>query len=489
MNLEKEKSMSMHHLKASAAVAALVLLAGGSAARAEEEVSLSAADQTDLAITIYNQGLAQVRDRRQLALAAGVSRVHFAGVAAQIQPSTSLLKAPGLRLIEQNFDYDLLTPAKLLSKAVGENVRIYRTHPSTGEDTVEVATVLSGEGGAILKIGDRIEILSEAGLPGRIVFDKIPPNLRAEPTLTVLLETERAFEEEVELTYLTSGIGWRADYVGQLDKDAKKLDLQAWITLNNRSGATYKNAELKLVAGDVNRARDRRQLLQAPTGTRAQTLEQEAREEQLGDYHLYTVPERTTIKHNQQKQVALFHAGEVTVSKEYRMYKWGDWGSGPNQFENAEVRIRLENTKKAGLGLPIPQGIMRFYMDDADGNAQFVGEDRVRNLPVERGQWFMLGAAFDVTVSHKRTFFDSQCREVAKRLRCTYEVEMEATLKNAREGSVGVAYSKQFEGKWEVLEESAKHEKENDRTALWRIEIPAEGMVKLTYRYKDGLIE
>lgn len=481
--------MSKHHLKATTAVVALGLMLGGSAALADGEVSLSAADQSDLAITIYNQGLAQVRDRRRLTLPAGRSRVHFGGVAAQIQPSTALFEAPGLRLIEQNFDYDLLTPAKLLSKAVGQTVRIYRTHPTTGEDTIEQAMVLAAEGGAVLKIGDRIEILSAAGLPGRIVFDKIPPNLRAEPTLSMSLEAAQAFADEVELTYLTSGIAWRADYVGQLDKDAKKLDLQAWITLNNRSGVAYTNAELKLVAGDVNRIRDRRQLAQAPAGARTQSLEQAARQEQLGDYHLYTIPERTTIKHNQQKQVALFHAGQVLVSKEYRMHKWGDWGSGPDQFENAEVRIRLENTKKAGLGVPMPQGIMRFYLDDMDGNAQFVGEDRVRNLPVERGQWFTLGQAFDVTFSHQRTYFDSQCREVAKRLRCTYEVEMEVTFKNARKEAVEVVYLKEFDGKWEMLSESAKHEKENDRTALWRIEIPAEGALKLSYRYKDGLLD
>lgn len=481
--------MSKHHLTATTTAALLALMVGGSPVRAGEEVNLSASDQTDLAITIYNQGLAQVRDRRRLALAKGVTRVHFGGVAAQIQPATALFEAPGLRLIEQNFDYDLLTPAKLLSKAVGQTVRIYRTHPSTGEDTSEEAMVLAAEGGAVLKIGDRIEILSAAGLPGRIVFDKIPPNLRAEPTLSMTLEAATTFEDEVELIYLTSGIAWRADYVGQLDKDAKKLDLQAWITLNNRSGVAYTNAELKLVAGDVNRVRDRREVARAPAGARTQSLKQAARQEQLGDYHLYTVPERTTIKHNQQKQVALFHAGAVSVSKEYRMYKWGDWGSGPDQFENAAVRIRLDNTKKAGLGLPMPQGIMRFYMDDMDGHAQFVGEDRVRNLPVDRGQWLRLGQAFDVTFSHKRTYFDSQCREVAKRLHCTYEVEMEVTFKNARKEVVDVVYLKEFEGKWEMLSEGAKHEKENDRTALWRIEIPAEGALTLSYRYKDGLFD
>ena len=481
--------MSKHNLTATTAAAFLALMIASSSAWAEEEVNLSASDQTDLAITIYNQGLAQVRDRRRLVLAKGFTRVHFGGVAAQIQPATALFEAPGLRLIEQNFDYDLLTPAKLLAKAVGETVHIYRTHPSTGEDTIEEATVLAADGGAVLKIGDRIEVLSAAGLPGRIVFDKIPPNLRAEPTLSMSLEAGKAFEDEVELTYLTSGIAWRADYVGQLDKDAKKLDLQAWITLNNRSGVAYINAELKLVAGDVNRVRDSRKLDRAATGVRTQSLEHAARQEQLGDYHLYTIPERTTIKHNQQKQVALFHAGEVSVSKEYRMYKWGDWGSGPDQFENAEVRMRLDNTKKAGLGLPMPQGIMRFYMDDMDGNAQFVGEDRVHNLPVDRGQWFMLGQAFDVTFSHKRTYFDSQCREIGKRLRCTYEVGMEVTLKNARKEAVDVVYLKEFDGKWEMLSESAKHEKENDRTALWRIEIPAEGAVTMSYRYKDGLFD
>lgn len=481
--------MSIYHSKFATAVGVLALMLGTLAASAEEEVSLSAADQSDLAITIYNQGLAQVRDRRGLALGAGIVRVHFGGVAARIQPSTALLKASGLRLIEQNFDYDLLSPAKLLSKAVGETVRIYRTHPTTGVDTVETATVLSAQGGAVLRIGDRIEILSPAGLPGRIVFDKIPPNLRAEPTLSMLLEAGEAFEDQVELTYLTDGISWQADYVGQLDKDAKKLDLQAWITLNNNSGVAYNNAELKLVAGDVNRVYDPQVEEVVVTGARLKTLAQAPREEQLGDYHLYTVPERTTIKNNQQKQVALFHASQVDVTKEYRLLKSGDWALGPDRFENAQVRIRLENTEEAGLGLPIPQGIMRFYLNDTDGNAQFVGEDYVQNLPVDRGQWFRLGEAFDVTVSHKRTFFDSRCRAVAKRQRCTFEVEMETSMKNARKEAVVLVYSKIFSGKWELLTESSKHDKEDTRTAQWRVEIPAEGEVILSYRYKDGLID
>ncbi len=469
-------------------ILALVLYLGASVAFAGSEVKLSAADQEDLAITIYNGGIAQVRDVRKLKLPAGVSKVHFGGVSARIRPSTALLEAGGLSLIEQNFDYDLLTPQKLLSKAVGQTVRIYRTHPTTGVDTVEEALVLSAEQGAVLRIGNRIEILSASGLPGRIVFEKIPPNLRAEPTLSMTLRAAEAFDDRVELTYLTGGLTWRADYVGQLDKDGTELDLQAWITLNNSSGVAYRNAALKLLAGNVNQVRAQVRALQTQARARQGAVET-SRREQLGDYHLYTVPERTTIRHNQQKQVALFHASGVKVRKEYRITKSGNWARGSDVFDNAETRIHMANTKKAGLGLPIPQGIMRFYMDDVDGNAQFVGEDRVRNLPVDRGQWFTLGQAFDLTVSHERSFYEETCRVVNKRRRCTYEVELVATLKNAKKEPATINYRKIFGAKWEMVSESAKSQKEDDRTVFWQVEIPAGGEIKLTYRYRDGLLD
>ena len=220
-----------------------------------EEIKSTLKDQQEISLTVYNQNLALIRDVRVVPLQKGVNRIAVREVSAQIRPETAIitnLNSPSaLSLLEQNFDYDLLTPQQLLQKYVGRQVKVVKTHPTTGAEKELAATVLSANNGVVLKIGDRIE----TGIPGRIVYDQVPDNLRDRPTLSILANSKLSNKQTLELSYLSGGLGWKADYVAKLDQDDRFLDLNGWVTLNNQSGASYKNAKLQLVAGDVNRVR------------------------------------------------------------------------------------------------------------------------------------------------------------------------------------------------------------------------------------------
>ena len=234
-----------------AAAALLVVTLSAGPAQAQEQRS-TLADQQEVAVTIYNDNLALVKDVRKVPLKAGASALAFRDVSARMRAETALMRSlssPGaLRVQEQNFDFDLLTPQKMLEKYVGKQVKVVRTHPTTGAETVETATVLSANNGVVLQIGQRIE----TGVPGRLVFDDVPPNFRDRPTRVMNLQNTGPAQQDVELSYLTGGLSWKADYVVELNAAEDALDVSGWVTLTNTSGATYRNARLQLVAGDVN---------------------------------------------------------------------------------------------------------------------------------------------------------------------------------------------------------------------------------------------
>lgn len=344
-------------------------------------------DQQEVAVTIYNNNLALVKDQRKLKLASGQVALAFRDVSAQIRPETALLRsvsAPGsLNVIEQNFDFDLLTPQKLLEKYVGKTVGIIRMNPATGVETREEAQVLSTQNGTVLKIGDRIE----TGMPGRIVYGEVPANLRDRPTLVMSLNNTNAQAQNVELSYLTGGLGWKADYVVELNPADDKLDISGWVTLSNTSGASYRNAKLQLVAGDVNQVRQN-ELMPMQAGAsfaRAAPVVAKMSEESLFEYHLYTLDRPTTIAENQTKQVALLSATNVPVRKEFLLagndyYYQGGYGDLGKKMKIG-VFIELENKESSHLGMPLPKGIIRVYKKDTAGNAQFIGEDNIDHTP------------------------------------------------------------------------------------------------------------
>ena len=467
----------------------LTLIAGATSfahAQTEEQRS-TLADQQEVAVTIYNENLALVKDQRKVQLKRGASNLAFRDVSARMRPETALLRstnAPGsISVQEQNFDFDLLTPQKLLEKYVGRSVSIIRTNTATGQETTEQAQVLSSNEGVVLKIGNRIE----TGIPGRIVYNDVPANLRDRPTLVMALDNTGTQQQDLELSYLTGGLAWKADYVVELNPTEDRLDISGWVTLTNTSGATYRNAKLQLVAGDVNQVAPpamARGGIMAMAPAPMAKARNDMVEESLFEYHLYTLTRPTTIAENQTKQVSLLSASGVPVRKElllkgsdyYYQSSAGDLG----QKLKVGVFVEFDNKEASQLGMPLPKGIVRVYKKDKAGNAQFIGEDKVDHTPKNETVRLKLGDAFDVTADKKQTDF----KKVGGNGKYNYifESAYEVVLKNAKKEPVVVTVQEPMPGDWQVLSESHPHTKGSSNTAVWKVSVPAEGNTKLVYR-------
>ena len=443
-------------------------------------------DQRSIAVTVYNDDLALIKETRGVVLDKGLQRLAVRDVSARMRPETALLRgaAPAnpLQLLEQNFDFDLLTPGKLLEKFVGRQVSVVTTHPTTGQETSERADVLSTQDGVVLKIGNRIE----TGFPGRIVFDSVPPNLRDRPTLSVLLHSDVAGKQDVELSYLTGGLAWQADYVAELAANDASLDLNGWVTLTNRSGVAYRDAKLQLVAGDVNRVHDEIQLRRrtGPQMDLMASAEAEVTAQPLFEYHLYTLPRPTTLADNQTKQVSLLSAAQVPTTKELVLaggdaYYRAEWDE-PERDIKVDVYLEFENTKAAHLGMPLPKGVVRVYKKDDRGNAQFVGEDRIDHTPEGEKRRLHLGKSFDVTAERRQ--MDFLKRPSTRGNDYAFESAYEIILKNAKRETATVIVREPIPGQWKILKESAPHEKASANLAQWRVEVPPQGRIKLQYR-------
>ncbi len=446
------------------------------AAEPVRDVTSGAADRDAVAVTVYNDDLALVKERRRVDLPAGLTRLSLRDVAAQLRPETALLRAvsgPSLHLVEQNFDFDLLTPQKLLEKYVGREVTVIRSHPTSDAERREKATVLAAGQGTVLRFADRIE----TGVPGRLAFDSVPANLRDRPTLSVLLEAGGG-KQAVELSYLTGGLSWKADYVANLSTDGKSLDLNGWVTLTNRSGAGFDDSTLQLVAGTVNRVRPtdmRVMAMAAPAAARAKASE--ATQEALMDYHLYSFERPTSIADNQTKQLALLSASAVPVRREYLLagneyYYRERYGQIGQKFKPA-VFLEFEN-KGGQLGKPLPAGIVRVYARDSKGAAQFVGEDRIEHTAKNEKLKLRLGEAFDITAERKQTSYRKIADNVSE---SAWRIE----LRNAKDEAVTVKVREPMPGDWEMIQESQKHSKESARVASWNVAVPAGGSTLLDY--------
>jgi hypothetical protein len=446
----------------------------------EQKVTLK--DQSEVAVTIYNRDLALIKERRRVTLKAGRNLLAFIDVSGRMRPETAILRAATagrISLLEQNFNFDIMTRRKLLEKSVGRTVRIVKVHPTTGAETIVEAKVLSALKGVVLKIGDRIE----TGIPGRIVFDRIPPNLRDRPTLVIDLESKTAGTETLELSYLSRGLTWRADYVGELNASDDKLILNGWVTLINRSGTTYRNAKLQLVAGDVNVVRDRMRRLRAAESMRRKSGASAMRRERFFDYHLYGLERPTTIAQNQIKQVALMSASGVAVKKEYELQAGGSYYYRSRYVgvikRPVNVFLAFKNDKASNLGLPMPRGVVRIYKRDTKGKALFVGEDRMDHTPEGNDVRLRMGKAFDVTAERRQV--DYVPRVYGRR---TYESEHEITLKNARPKAVTVIVREVIGGQWEMLRKTHDYAKVSANLAEWRINVPGKGRAVLRYRVR-----
>ena len=460
---------------------AIVLTLATSLASGAEAAQLAVGRdaQKDVMVTIYNGNLGLVKDVRETRLPTGLHETEFTDVAAQIDPTTVHLKSltdpAGLRILEQNYEYDLLSSQKLMEKYVGRMVRLYNT------DGTYLEAKLLSTAGPVFEINGQIHL----GHNGRLVLPSLPENLVSKPTLVWLLRNALAGPQRVEASYLTGGITWKADYVLVLNPADTKADVTGWVTIDNRSGATYGNAALKLVAGDVNRAVDGRRSQRAmEIATKAASMAEAARDfksEGFFEYHLYTLDGRTTIKDNQTKQLTLMAAGDVPVVKQLIYYGAQDYYRTsygvPMSNQKIGVYFDIKNSKDNRLGVPLPKGKVRVYKADASGSLQFVGEDWIDHTPKDERVKIKMGDAFDLV--GERT--QKEWRKIASNL---YEVEWEISLRNHKKEDQTVTVIEPVPGDWQVLTSTHAWEKPEAHTLKFQVPVPKEGASKLTYRVR-----
>ncbi len=463
-----------------AGIAAAALVAGAAAA-AEKPVPQD--NRTGLAVTLYADGFGLIKDRRTVSLDAGANTLAFEGVSARMIPSSALVRAEsGIRVLEQNFEFDLITPQTLLQRSVGKTIRVIRTHPTTGEDVIEPAEVLAAGQGTVLRIGDRIE----TGVPGRLVFDSIPEGLRAEPALLLEVDSAAALERELQLAYLTDGLKWRAEYVVELDPKGDKLDLSAWASLSNSTGTAFSDADVQLVAGDVRREFALKAM--AAPMARAEMAEvaqdRSVGRETMGDLHLYSLLRPVTLKNNQTKQVALLSAAGVGVSRQYVRERWIPERQPRVKavvpiVNRPKTYLRFENDEENHLGEPLPAGLVRVYERDSGGRIQFAGEQSVDHTASGQEVVLELGEAVDIGIQYEQTDFTTD--DLPEK---TFESAQKIVLSNAKSEPVVVWISEKFPGASKILDESLAHENFSGGQADWAVEVPADGETTLTYRVR-----
>lgn len=441
-------------------------------------------DQTGVALTIYNVNLGLVKDQRTIRLFTGIGDLRFMDVASQIMPTSvhikSLVNPETLQVLEQNYEYDLLNPQKLLDKYVGKEVKLYTKNPYTEREEIVTATLLSNNGQPIFKIGDEITF----GHPGRIVLPGVPENLNAKPTLVWMLDNGLPSTQKIEATYLTNGINWHSDYVVTLNDKDEKADLSGWVTIDNRSGATYKNAKLKLVAGDVNRAKNEyeyKDKMMRVAEMAAKAAAPQFKEDSFFEYHIYTLERPATVKDNQTKQINLVTANDIPVKKELlyqgaNYYYTSQYGEAMSN-QKIGVFVEIQNKKENNLGMPLPKGTVRVYKADKEGGLQFVGEDSIDHTPKDEKVRIKLGDAFDVVGSRKQTDWKKIAYD-------TYEAAFEISLRNHKKEDVVVKVVEPVPGDWKMLSSSHEYNKSEAFTAEFNVPVPKDHEVKLAYRVR-----
>lgn len=456
-----------------------VALATGAQAQDATETTLN--DQTEVAVTAYNNNVALVRDVRKLKLPKGETLLRFSGVAEQVRPETVSLRSlsgPGsLSILEQNYEYDLISPQKLMEKFVGQQVKLINLNKEF-EFVEKDAKLLSVNEGPVYEVEGKIYL----GHPGNVVLPEIPKNLAAKPSLVWTVQND-AEEQQVEASYLTGGLSWHADYVLTIPKDESKIDVAGWVTMDNQSGATYNNATLKLVAGEVNMApapAPMAEMAQDRFFAKAAGAAAMPVQEAFGEYHLYTIPRKTTIKQNQSKQVALMDASGVKFKKTLEFRGDANWYNMQMQEQkdlHADVQIEFANKEANAMGMPLPAGVMRLYQEDGSGAMQFLGEDRIQHTPKDETVRLKVGKAFDVVGDRKQLDYQAVSDRV-------HEAEFEVTLRNHKATDVTVDLIEPMAADWEVLKHSHEFVKRDAMTLAFSVPVKADGEVKVTYRVR-----
>jgi hypothetical protein len=461
-----------------------ILALTGNAAGKTTTKSL-AGDQIGMRVTVYNNNLGLIKDTRNVPLAKGRGELRFMDVAAHIIPETVHAKSINLpnafSILEQNYEYDLMDANKLLDKYVGRKIKLIDWNKFQDRKEIVEAVLLSNNKGQIYKIGEEIYL----GHPGYKVLPRIPEDLIAKPTLTWLYENGSEKAHQLEVSYLTNNINWKADYIVMLNEDDSAADVSGWVTLDNKSGATYKDAQLKLVAGQVHRVEPtaldgRMYALRLEKGVRAPQFQ----EKSFFEYHIYNLQRKTTLKDKQTKQVSLLEASGVKISKELLVY--GQTGYFTRQYlanipkQPVSVYVKFKNSKDNNLGMPLPAGIMRLYKQDEDGSQEFIGEDKIEHTPKDEEVRLKIGQAFDVVAERVQTDY----RRISSRL---HESEWQISLRNHKEEAVSVGVIEPLYGNWSVISSSHSYQKIDAFTIRFDLKVLPDGEEKLKYRIRVGL--
>ena len=454
---------------------------------AESVFTSSADEQVGVEVTVYNNNLGLVKDTRKLELSKGQGELRFMDVASHIMPVTVHAKSVNhpndFSVLEQNYEYDLISAAKLLDKYVGKKIKIMAWNQYQDRKEVVEATLLSNNQGPVYKINDEIYL----GHPGYQILPKLPENLIAKPTLTWLFDNTSAKLHNLEVSYLTQNLNWKADYVVVVDKDDKAADISGWVTLDNNSGATYKDARLKLVAGEVHRVQEaRHELGRIQSVPAAASLAKAAQFEAkpFFEYHIYDLQRKTTLKDKQTKQVSLLESFGVGINKELLVYGIKSHFTRQYREQNPKqpvnVYVKFKNSKENKLGMPLPAGVMRLYKEDDKKSQQFVGEDKINHTPKDEEVKLKIGEVFDVTAERIQTDF----RKITTHL---YETAWEVTLRNHKDNEVSVGIIEPLIGSWEVIEKSHSYKKLDAFTIKFDVKVPKDQEVKVKYRVKVGI--
>ena len=443
-------------------------------------------DQTDLAVTVYNSNIALVRDTRELALPTGEFRLRFSDVASSINPATvhlrSLAAPEKLGVVEQDYEYDLLDPQKLLQKYVGRDVTLLHRVMKDGAVSwqEEKATLLADNDGPVWKIGGEIVTgLSAEGYR----FPDVPSNLYSHPTLLWTLENSGAPRQKVEASYLASNISWSADYVLNVARDDSTAGIDGWVTLVNNTGTEFRNAHLQLVAGELNRvATGVGGGLQMQKAMVADAMAAPMEQESFSEYHLYTLNRTTTIADKESKQVSMLDAPQFPVQKTYVVngqsyYFRNAYGPGAAMKDPVMVYYKFKNSEKSGLGMPLPAGTIRVYQADSHGGALFIGEDRIGHTPKDEDVSAHIGNAFDVVAERKQTDYS----KISDRV---YEMEYQITLRNHKDTPIIVEVNEPIGGDWQMLSSTFPATKTAAFAAQFEVPVAKDGQSVLKYRVR-----
>jgi hypothetical protein len=456
-----------------------------SASPAAQALTTTLDDQVELAVTVYNSNISLIRDVRNLTLPRGISDLHFMDIAATVNPATvhfrSLSEPSRINVLEQNYEYDLLEPDKLLKKYVGRDVTLVRTRQDAGSTTEETvkARLLSFNTAPVWQIGDEIVTGMRAD---SIRFPELPDSLYSRPTLIWTLENGGGTSHRVEASYLAGAMSWHADYVLTVGRDDKAADVDGWVTLTNGSGTALRNAKLQFVAGDLNRVRQglgrANEAREAMDAVAAKSMT----EETFSEYHLYTLDRKSTINNNETKQLTLLGGTGVPIEKRYvvdgqAFYYRNQQHPGAPLKDVVQVYYQFKNEQKSGLGMPMPAGVVRVYQHDSKGGMQFVGEDNIGHTPKDETLSLKIGNAFDVVAERKQIDFQKIAANV-------YEVEYEVTLRNHKTSAVSIEVNEPIGGTWRILSSSHAWTKTDAWAAQFRVPVAADATSVLRYRVR-----